>query len=203
MDQIPNDDDTILSLKENIESLNRMYKDVLKEMDELIRRKWVVTEHFNIPLEDIVYEYENNYDEAKIKYGRIRDDIVMKKREQAKRDREYEELNSLLKYFGYKIDECNVKIEEQLKLEKIEELAKKYRVLGVTELSIEARKMNEKILFDQCKKNEELCNSWKVELEAMLKVLIENDIEVIGKPGDPNIMFYFKDGKRLKRTKNI
>jgi hypothetical protein len=60
MDQIPNDDDTILSLKENIESLNRMYKDVLKEMDELIRRKWVVTEHFNIPLEDIVYEYENN-----------------------------------------------------------------------------------------------------------------------------------------------
>ena len=66
------------SLKEKIERLNTMNKDVLKEMDELIRRKWVVTEHVNIPLEDIVYEYENNYDEAKIKYGRIRDEIVMK-----------------------------------------------------------------------------------------------------------------------------
>jgi hypothetical protein len=194
------DDKEILNLKEGIERIRTENDLLFKEKEGIWKRLFATDEKIYPPeFVDVVDAYERNYEEARLKYGRIRDQIRVQQRKHAEMTKKYDELSTMVDDLKAKFYEYDDKLVQKEKEKLKNAFIRKYSDWNSADLTKHAKELNQSILFADGYREEYVLQDRKTELEVITQVLIEQHNIYVEYDADNEISFIH--GEVPKRRK--
>jgi hypothetical protein len=122
---------------------------------------------------EVVDAYESNYEEAKLKYGRIRDRIRVHERKCAEMSKKHDELSAEATDLQAKLTEYDEKLAQKEKEKLTNAFIRKYSDWNSADLTKHAKDLNQLILFSDGYSTEDMFPEMKTELDVITKFLVE------------------------------